>query len=160
MRATCGVSPCSSRADTTGPTDTRGWIVEAARKVRQRGGEAVVLMCSSARSISWSQATTIYGLPLSMRKAKLDRLLARRPDGVFVHPFERGEIGPDLFRAACMMGLEGLVSKRRDRPYRGGPVEGLAQGEEPQSPGGATGDGVHPVAFNTRGRKVRVRFIV
>ena len=29
-------------------------------------------------------------------------------------------IGPDLFRAACNMGLEGLVSKRRDRPYRGG----------------------------------------
>jgi bifunctional non-homologous end joining protein LigD len=34
--------------------------------------------------------------------------------------FERGEIGPDLFVAACRMGLEGLVSKRRDRPYRGG----------------------------------------
>jgi bifunctional non-homologous end joining protein LigD len=37
-----------------------------------------------------------------------------------VAPFEQGEIGPDLFRAACRMGLEGLVSKRRDRPYRGG----------------------------------------
>jgi ATP-dependent DNA ligase len=24
----------------------------------------------------------------------------------------KGEIGPDLFRAACGMGLEGLVSKR------------------------------------------------
>jgi ATP-dependent DNA ligase len=34
--------------------------------------------------------------------------------------FERGEIGPDLFRAACRMGLEGLVSKHRDRTYRGG----------------------------------------
>jgi bifunctional non-homologous end joining protein LigD len=32
----------------------------------------------------------------------------------------QGEIGPDLFRAACRMGLEGLVSKRRDRVYRGG----------------------------------------
>jgi hypothetical protein len=31
-----------------------------------------------------------------------------------------GAIGPDLFRAACDMGLEGLVSKRSDRPYRGG----------------------------------------
>jgi ATP-dependent DNA ligase len=35
-------------------------------------------------------------------------------------PFERGEIGPDLFRAACDMGLEGLFSKRRDRPYQAG----------------------------------------
>jgi bifunctional non-homologous end joining protein LigD len=29
-------------------------------------------------------------------------------------------IGPDLFRAACNMGLQGLVSKRRDRPYQAG----------------------------------------
>jgi hypothetical protein len=35
---------------------------------------------------------------------KLARLLARRPDGIFVAPFEQGEIGPDLFRAACGMG--------------------------------------------------------
>jgi ATP-dependent DNA ligase len=54
------------------------------------------------------------------RKTNLARLLARRPDGIFVAPFEQGEIGPDLFRAACNMGLEGLVSKRSDRPYRGG----------------------------------------
>jgi bifunctional non-homologous end joining protein LigD len=59
-------------------------------------------------------------LPLSMRKANLTRLLTRRPEGIFIAPFEQGEIGPDLFRAACNMGLEGLVSKRRDRPYRGG----------------------------------------
>jgi bifunctional non-homologous end joining protein LigD len=58
--------------------------------------------------------------PLSMRKAHLSRLLARRPDGIFVAPFEAGEIGPDLFRAACNMALEGLVSKRRDRPYQSG----------------------------------------
>jgi hypothetical protein len=43
-----------------------------------------------------------------------------RPDGIFAAPFEHGEIGPDLFRQACKFGLEGLVSKRRDRPYRAG----------------------------------------
>ena len=32
----------------------------------------------------------------------------------------RGEIGPDLFRAARNMFLEDLVSKRRDRPYQAG----------------------------------------
>ena len=51
-----------------------------------------------------------------MREAHLERLLARRPDGIFVSPFEQ----PDLFRKACEFGLEGLVSKRADRPYRGG----------------------------------------
>ena len=59
-------------------------------------------------------------LPLSMRKANLARLLAGRTEGIFIAPFEQGEIGPDLFRAACKMGLEGLVSKRRDRPYQAG----------------------------------------
>ena len=38
----------------------------------------------------------------------------RRPEGIFINPFERGEISPDLFRAACRM------RKRRDRAYRGG----------------------------------------
>jgi bifunctional non-homologous end joining protein LigD len=59
-------------------------------------------------------------LPLSLRKTNLSRLLARRPDGIFVAPFEQGEIGPELFRKACEFGLEGLVSKRRDRAYRAG----------------------------------------
>jgi ATP-dependent DNA ligase len=59
-------------------------------------------------------------LPLSMRKAQFSRLLARRPDGIFASSFEQGEIGPDLFRKACEFGLEDLVSKRRDRRYRGG----------------------------------------
>jgi bifunctional non-homologous end joining protein LigD len=55
-----------------------------------------------------------------MRKANLARLLARRPEGMFVSPSEQGEIGPDLFRRAYEFGLEGLVSKRIDRSYRGG----------------------------------------
>src|SRR4029078_6642039 len=46
--------------------------------------------------------------------------LARRVDGIFLSDFEQGEIGPDLFRHACLMGLEGLVSKRRESTYRAG----------------------------------------
>jgi len=46
--------------------------------------------------------------------------LARRPDGIHVAPSEQGEIGPDLFRHACLMGLEELMSKHCDSAYRGG----------------------------------------
>jgi bifunctional non-homologous end joining protein LigD len=46
-------------------------------------------------------------LPLSMRKTNLARLLARRADGIFVAPFEQGEIGPDLFLAPATWGLKG-----------------------------------------------------
>src|SRR5712664_1844215 len=69
-------------------------------------------------------------LPLSMPKTNLDRLSARRPEGIFVAPFEQGEIGPDLFRAACKMGLEGLVSKRRDPRLSWRPMHALDQGQE------------------------------
>jgi hypothetical protein len=37
----------------------------------------------------------LRGLPLSMRKTNLARLLACGPDGIFVAEFEQGEIGPD-----------------------------------------------------------------
>jgi hypothetical protein len=55
-----------------------------------------------------------------MRKTNLARLLGRRSDGIFIAPFEQGEIGPDLLRAACNIAWKDLVSKRRDRPYRAG----------------------------------------
>jgi bifunctional non-homologous end joining protein LigD len=59
-------------------------------------------------------------LPLYLRKTSLARLLARRPEDIFLSPFEEDEIGPDLFRRACEFGLEGMVSKRRDSTYRSG----------------------------------------
>jgi len=124
--------------------DRYPWIVETARKNRHRqfviDGEAVVLDGDGIADFNalqsrrhddkvWLYAFDILtldgedlrGLPLSMRKPNLARLLlARRPDGIFAAPYEQGEIGPDLFRAACNMGLEGMVSKRADRPYRAG----------------------------------------
>jgi bifunctional non-homologous end joining protein LigD len=124
-------------------SDRYPWIVEAALKNRVKrfviDGEAVVLGVdgvadfNALHSRRHDDEVQLYAfdclaldgddlrkLPLSMRKTNLARLLARRPDGIFVAPFEQGEIGPDLFRAACRLGLEGLVSKRRDRPYQAG----------------------------------------
>ena len=72
-----------------------------------------------------SDGEDLRRLPLSMRKANLARLLARRVDGIFLSDFEQGEIGPDLFRHACLMGLEGLVSKHRESPIAAaGPIAG------------------------------------
>ena len=67
-----------------------------------------------------SDGDDLRKLPLSMRKTNLARLLARRVDGIFLSDFEQGEIGPELFRHACLMGLEGLVSKHRESTYRAG----------------------------------------
>ena len=40
-------------------------------------------------------------------RTNLARLLRSRSEGIFIAPFETGEIGPDLFRHACKFGLEG-----------------------------------------------------
>ena len=76
-----------------------------------------------------------------MRKTNLARLLARRVDGIFLSDFEQGEIGPDLFRHACLMGLEGMVSKHRESTYRGGRLPTLDQGQEPAASGVQPGAG-------------------
>ena len=73
-------------------------------------------------------------LPLHLRKNQLARLLSRRVGGVQLAPFEQGEIGPDLFKAACGMGLEGIVSKRRDRPYRAGRSPDWLKAKNPDHP--------------------------
>jgi bifunctional non-homologous end joining protein LigD len=73
-------------------------------------------------------------LPLSLRKTNLARLLRSRSEGIFAAPFETGEIGPDLFRHACLMGLEGLVSKRQDRRYRAGRSRDWVKVKNPDHP--------------------------
>jgi ATP-dependent DNA ligase len=57
---------------------------------------------------------------LYARKAWLARLLAKSANGIQLNPHLTGEIGPAMFEHACKLGLEGVVSKRRDRAYQGG----------------------------------------
>jgi ATP-dependent DNA ligase len=56
----------------------------------------------------------------ALRQPNLEQLLARAGRTASRWRPSSGEIGPDLFRAACRMGLVGLVSKHRDRPFGGG----------------------------------------
>jgi bifunctional non-homologous end joining protein LigD len=55
------------------------------------------------------------------RKALLQKLLSRLPAGSAIRFSEHLEQdGPTMFEHACRLGLEGIVSKRRDLPYRPG----------------------------------------
>ncbi|HWA23870.1 MAG TPA: DNA ligase D [Caulobacterales bacterium] len=58
-------------------------------------------------------------LPLSERKARLERLLRRTPKTIR-YVSHLTSAGPAVFEAACKMGVEGIVSKRLDAPYRSG----------------------------------------
>jgi bifunctional non-homologous end joining protein LigD len=118
-------------------------IVESALKLHRKqfvlDGEVVVLdqngvsdfdALASRKYDKWAQfyafdmlasnGEDLRPLPLSARKAKLARLLSRPVDGIFIAEYEQGDVGHDLFRVACNMGLEGIVSKRLDRAHGAG----------------------------------------
>jgi bifunctional non-homologous end joining protein LigD len=65
--------------------------------------------------------TDLRGLPLQERKKTLARLLANAPKGGPLRLSESlTEPGPILLKHACKLGLEGIISKRADAPYRSG----------------------------------------
>jgi len=57
--------------------------------------------------------------PLEVRKATLASIVAKARPGIRFNEHIEGD-GPTIFAHACKMGLEGIVSKRRDSPYRSG----------------------------------------
>ena len=71
-----------------------------------------------------SDGEDLRRLPLSRCVKRTWPGCSRRVDGIFLSRLRAGEIGPDLFRHACLMGLEGLVSKHRESSYRAGRFTG------------------------------------
>ncbi|WP_024513330.1 DNA ligase D [Bradyrhizobium sp. ARR65] len=61
-------------------------------------------------------------VPFVHRKELLRRLLDGAPE-TFVYVEDIGADGNEIFANACTMGLEGLVGKQPDAPYRSGRVE-------------------------------------
>jgi bifunctional non-homologous end joining protein LigD len=57
--------------------------------------------------------------PLDLRKATLRSLLVKTGPGLRWNEHIEGD-GETIFRHACKLGLEGIVSKRKDSPYRSG----------------------------------------
>jgi putative transposase len=56
---------------------------------------------------------------LQVRKATLASIVARGGPGIRFNEHIEGD-GPTVFAHACKMGLEGIVSKRKDSAYRSG----------------------------------------
>jgi bifunctional non-homologous end joining protein LigD len=60
---------------------------------------------------------------LAYRRDLLEETVADPLDGLGLSECFEGD-GRDLFRHACALGLEGIVSKRRDTPYHSGRFDG------------------------------------
>lgn len=69
---------------------------------------------------------------LEERKRRLERLLARAPHGIRLNEHLTGD-GPTIFRHACALGAEGVVSKRRGSTYRSGPSDDWRKSKNPLS---------------------------
>jgi bifunctional non-homologous end joining protein LigD len=68
--------------------------------------------------------------PFIEYKAALRKLLRQNEDIQYVAHIKGG--GAKMFQAVCKLGLEGIVSKKLDAPYRSGPSKNLDQGQEPE----------------------------
>jgi bifunctional non-homologous end joining protein LigD len=82
---------------------------------RRRLGEAILY----AFDLLELNGDDLRPLPFSKRKAKLARLLARAAPGLAFNEHIEAA-GATVFEHARRMGLEGIVSKRLDKPYRSG----------------------------------------
>jgi len=71
--------------------------------------------------------------PLAERKKRLAKLLARPRDGIECVEHLEGD-GSRIFEHACKLGLEGIVSKRVDLPYRPGPSKCWLKIKNPKHP--------------------------
>jgi bifunctional non-homologous end joining protein LigD len=68
------------------------------------------------------------------RREVLSRLLRGVGHGIQLSEHVDVVDGPTLFKHACAMGLEGIVAKRRDRPYRSGRSPDWIKVKNPDAP--------------------------
>jgi bifunctional non-homologous end joining protein LigD len=73
--------------------------------------------------------------PWDVRRETLTSLL-RKADKGMIRLSEHLTLadGNTIFRHACAMGLEGIVAKRRDRPYRSGRCADWIKVKNPDAP--------------------------
>ena len=133
-------------------------IVEALARLRSRSciidGEAVacdgsgIAQFNRIRYRSYDSTVFLYAFdlielngddlrrdPLQVRKATLASTLAKAGPGIRFNEHLECDNGEIVFRHACKMGLEGIVSKRKDLPTARQIIR-LAQDEEPGVCGG------------------------
>ena len=69
--------------------------------------------------------------PLEVRKATLASVLAKAAPGLRLNEHIEAD-GPTVFAHACNMGLEGIVSKRKNSSYRSGPSRDWLKSKNPE----------------------------
>jgi bifunctional non-homologous end joining protein LigD len=101
-----------------------------ALRSKRRGHEAVLY----AFDLIEHDGDDLRDLPLIHRKWRLKKLIGKAKNWRAIQFVEHltGD-GPTVFEHVCRMGLEGIVSKRTDAPYRSGPSKTWLKSKNPAS---------------------------
>ncbi len=107
------------------------------------GTKRYPLICKAVAAIP-AQSATIDGeavwfdadgvAALEVRKDRLAKLIANAPAGLRYSEHMEGD-GAVIFLHVCLLGCEGIVSKRRDHIYRSGPTKAWLKIKNPNAPG-------------------------
>jgi bifunctional non-homologous end joining protein LigD len=96
---------------------------------RRRGHEAVLF----AFDLIEHDGDDLRDLPLIERKRRLAKLIGRAKRRAIRFTEHLTGDGPTVFAHVCRMGLEGIVSKRTDAPYRSGRSRTWLKSKNPAS---------------------------
>jgi bifunctional non-homologous end joining protein LigD len=69
----------------------------------------------------------------------LRKVLQRTRRGIQYVEHTEGD-GVEMFKAICKLGLEGIVSKKLNAPYKSGPSKAWLKIKNPKAPGSYTGN--------------------
>jgi bifunctional non-homologous end joining protein LigD len=100
-----------------------------ALRSKHRGHEAVLF----AFDLIEHDGADLRDLPLIERKRRLARLIGKSMRRSIRFVEHLTDDGPTVFDHVCRMGLEGIVSKRPDAPYRSGPSKVWIKSKNPAS---------------------------
>ena len=100
------------------------------RALRSRASHDAVLF---AFDLLLHEDDDLRDLALISRKQRLARLIGKAKQNAIRFVEHLTDDGAVVFEHACRMGLEGIVSKRVDAPYRGGPSKVWLKSKNPAS---------------------------
>ncbi len=97
---------------------------------RHRHGDKAIL---SAFDLIELDGQDLRRVAIEQRKAKLAKLVRGPHPGIVLNEHYEGD-GEIVFKHACKLGCEGIVSKRLGSPYRSGRVQHWLKVKNPAAP--------------------------
>ena len=95
-------------------------------------GDGQATACLYAFDLIWLEAQDLRGVELIGRRRMLQKALKKAGPALRFSEHMAASEGEAMFRHACAMGLEGIVSKRVASPLQVGRVPRLGEGQEPE----------------------------